>query len=115
MGWGGFEKGFRIVLWGEVPEVVHQHLASDVDAFLKDNDLVRSDVGSWILHTGGPRILEATAVALDLPEDALSASWDCLRRTGNLSSASVLVVLEEFMMERSTDEGTYMIFADVGP
>src|SRR4030081_914063 len=90
MGWDISEKGFRIVLSREVPEVVHQHLASDVDAFLKDNDLVRADIGSWILHTGGPRILEATAVALDLPEDALSASWDCLRRTGNLSSASVL-------------------------
>ncbi len=115
MGWDVSEKGFRIVLSREVPEVVHQHLASDVDAFLKDNDLQRSDVGSWILHTGGPRILEATAVALDLPEDALSASWDCLRRTGNLSSASVLVVLEEFMMKRRPEEGTYSILAAMGP
>jgi len=115
MGWDVSEKGFRIVLSREVPEVVHQHLASDVDAFLQDNDLVRADVGSWILHTGGPRILEATAVALDLPEDALSASWDCLRRTGNLSSASVLVVLEEFMMKRRPAEGTYSILAAMGP
>ncbi len=115
MGWDVSEKGFRIVLSREVPEVVHQHLASDVDAFLKDNDLQRSDVGTWILHTGGPRILEATAVALDLPEDALSASWDCLRRTGNLSSASVLVVLEEFMMKRRPEEGTYSILAAMGP
>ncbi|HEY6392417.1 MAG TPA: 3-oxoacyl-[acyl-carrier-protein] synthase III C-terminal domain-containing protein [Bryobacteraceae bacterium] len=115
MGWDVSEKGFRIVLSREVPEVVHQHLASDVDAFLKDNDLVRADIGSWILHTGGPRILEATAVALDLPEDALSASWDCLRRTGNLSSASVLVVLEEFMMKRRPVEGAYSILAAMGP
>jgi alkylresorcinol/alkylpyrone synthase len=115
MGWDVSEKGFRIVLSREVPEVVHQHLASDVDAFLQDNDLVRADIGSWILHTGGPRILEATAVALDLPEDALSASWDCLRRTGNLSSASVLVVLEEFMMKRRPAERTYSILAAMGP
>src|SRR5580693_5135836 len=100
MGWDISEKGFRIVLSREVPEVVQDHLASDVDAFLEDEGLTRADIGSWILHTGGPRVLEATAGALGLKEDALAASWDCLRRTGNLSSASVLVVLEEVMMKR---------------
>ena len=71
MGWDISEKGFRIVLSREVPEVVHEHLAQDVDAFLEDQGLARADIGSWILHTGGPRVLEATAAALDLPEDAL--------------------------------------------
>jgi alkylresorcinol/alkylpyrone synthase len=115
MGWDISEKGFRIVLSREVPEVVQQHLANDVDAFLEDEGLSRSDIGSWILHTGGPRVLEATAAALDLEEDALSASWDCLRRTGNLSSASVLVVLEEVMMKRRPAAGTYSILAAMGP
>lgn len=115
MGWDISEKGFRIVLSREVPEVVHDHLASDVDAFLGDNGLARSDIGSWILHTGGPRVLEATATALNLPQDALAASWDCLRRTGNLSSASVLVVLEEVIMKRRPPTGTYSILAAMGP
>lgn len=115
MGWDISEKGFSIVLSREVPEVVHDHLASDVDAFLEDQGLARSDIGCWVLHTGGPRVLEATAAALDLPEDALSASWDCLRRTGNLSSASVLVVLEEVMTKRRPATGTYSILAAMGP
>ena len=115
MGWDISEKGFRIVLSREVPEVVHDHLASDVDAFLEDSGLSRSDIGSWVLHTGGPRVLEATAAALDLEEDALAASWDCLRRTGNLSSASVLMVLEEVMMKRRPPVGTYSILAAMGP
>jgi len=115
MGWDISEKGFRIVLSREVPEVVEQHLASDVDAFLEDQGLLRTDIGSWILHTGGPRVLEATAAALNLPEDALSASWDCLRRTGNLSSASVLVVLEEVMTKRRPASGTYSLLAAMGP
>ena len=59
MGWDISEKGFRIVLSREVPEVVHEHLASDVDAFLEEQGLSRSEIGSWILHTGGPRVLEA--------------------------------------------------------
>jgi alkylresorcinol/alkylpyrone synthase len=115
MGWDISEKGFRIVLSREVPEVVEQHLASDVDAFLQDQGLSRRDVGSWILHTGGPRVLEATAAALDLPDGALAASWDCLSRTGNLSSASVLVVLEEFMTNRRPASGTYSLLAAMGP
>ena len=48
-------------------------------------------------------------------EGALSASWDCLRRTGNLSSASVLFVLEEVMMKRRPAPGTYSILAAMGP
>jgi len=115
MGWDISEKGFRIVLSREVPEVVHDHLASDVAAFLEDEGLSRADIGSWVLHTGGPRVLEATAGALGLKEDALAASWDCLRRTGNLSSASVLVVLEEVMMKRRPAVGTYSILAAMGP
>ena len=60
-------------------------------------------------------MLEATAAALDLPEDALAASWACLRRTGNLSSASVLVVLEEVMTKRRPVAGTYSLLAAMGP
>jgi alkylresorcinol/alkylpyrone synthase len=86
-----------------------------VDAFLAEQDLTRPDIGTWVLHTGGPRVLEATATALELPEGALSASWDCLRRTGNLSSASVLFVLEEVMMKRRPASGTYSILAAMGP
>ena len=115
MGWDISERGFRIVLSREVPVVVEQHLADDVDAFLEDEGLSRRDIGSWVLHTGGPRVLEATAAALDLPQDALAASWDCLRRTGNLSSASVLVVLEEVMMRRRPAPGTYSVLAAMGP
>jgi len=115
MGWDVSEKGFRIVLSREVPDVVNDHLASDVDAFLEEQGLSRSDIGTWVLHTGGPRVLEATAAALKLPDGALAASWDCLRRTGNLSSASVLLVLEEFMMKRRPAPGTYSILAAMGP
>jgi alkylresorcinol/alkylpyrone synthase len=115
MGWDISEKGFRIVLSREVPEVVENHLAADVDGFLEEHGLSRPDIGSWVLHTGGPRVLEATQTALDLPEGALSASWDCLRRTGNLSSASVLLVLEEVMMKRRPAPGTYSILAAMGP
>ena len=115
MGWDISDKGFKIVLSREVPVVVEQNLPGDVDRFLAANGLTRADIGSWILHTGGPRILEATQVALGLPEGALDASWACLRRTGNLSSASVLLVLEEFLMNRRPAAGSYSLMAAMGP
>jgi alkylresorcinol/alkylpyrone synthase len=115
MGWDISEKGFRIVLSREVPIVVEQFFAADVDAFLGSEGLHRADVCSWILHTGGPRILEATAEALQLPAGALDASWSCLRRTGNLSSASVLLVLEEFLLHRRQPAGSYSLMAAMGP
>jgi alkylresorcinol/alkylpyrone synthase len=115
MGWHISEKGFRIVLSPDVPEMARRHLGADVDRLLADVGLCRADVGSWILHTGGPKVLEATADALGLHNGELSASWDCLRRTGNLSSASVLVVLEEIMMQRRPVPGTLSVLAAMGP
>jgi alkylresorcinol/alkylpyrone synthase len=115
MGWDITEKGFRIVLSREVPDLIRKNLAHDVDDFLAERGLTRADIGSWVLHTGGPKILEATEDALELKNGQLQASWDCLRRTGNLSSASVLVVLEEVMKNRRPEPGTLSILAAMGP
>ena len=115
MGWDISEQGFRIVLSPEVPEMVRQHLARDVDGFLADHGLDRGDIATWIMHTGGPKVLEATAESLDLPDGALDVSWQTLRRVGNLSSASVLLVLEEFMNRRRPEVGSYSILAAMGP
>lgn len=114
MGWDISETGFRIVLSPEVPAVIEKNLPGDVDRFLAAHNLTRSDIGSWILHTGGPKILRATEKALGLSKDALKVSWDCLRRMGNLSSASVLMVLEEKMANRPTP-GTWSVLAAMGP
>jgi len=115
MGWNISEKGFRITLSPEVPGLIRRHLGRDVDAFLADHDCERSDIGSWVLHTGGPKVLEATAAALGLNRGQLDASWDCLKRVGNLSSASVLVVLEDVMRHRRPEPGTLGVLAAMGP
>jgi alkylresorcinol/alkylpyrone synthase len=115
MGWDVSEKGFRIVLSPEVPDLIRRQLANDVESFLGDLGRSRTEVGSWVMHSGGPRVLQATASALGLEDGQLSASWDCLRRTGNLSSASVLVVLEEVMNNRRPAPGTLGLLAAMGP
>jgi alkylresorcinol/alkylpyrone synthase len=115
MGWKVTEKGFRITLSPEVPILIREHLGHDMDAFLGEQGHKRSDIGSWVLHTGGPKVLEATAAALDLHDGQLDASWDCLKKVGNLSSASVLVVLEDVMKNRRPEPGTLGVLAAMGP
>src|SRR5450432_1953572 len=115
MGWDISETGFHIVLSPDVPKVIRENLGSDVDLFLADSGLHRNDIASWIIHTGGPKILEAVEDSLELPPDALEVSWECLRRVGNLSSASVLVVLQEVLAHRRGEPGSYSILAAMGP
>jgi alkylresorcinol/alkylpyrone synthase len=115
MGWDISEKGFGIVLSPDVPKVVRENLGRDVDGFLASQGLTRSDIGSWIMHTGGPKVLEASAEALGVEKEALDVSWEALRRVGNLSSASVLVVLDEVMKHQRPKPGTRSILAAMGP
>lgn len=115
MGWNVSERGFRIVLSVEVPKLIRDNLGHDLDSFLSDNGYQRSDLRSWVLHTGGPKILDATAEALDLHNGELDASWDCLKKVGNLSSASVLVVLEDVMKNRRPEPGSLGLLAAMGP
>jgi alkylresorcinol/alkylpyrone synthase len=115
MGWNISEKGFRIILSTEVPTLIRQNLGRDVEAFLADNGHKRSDLKSFVLHTGGPKVLEASADALGLHDHELDASWDCLRKVGNLSSASVLCVLEDVMKNRRPEPGTLGLLAAMGP
>lgn len=95
--------------------MIRRQLGDDVDSFLGELGRERGEVGSWVLHTGGPKVLQATASALGLEDGQLSASWDCLRRVGNLSSASVLVVLEDVMKNRRPEPGTLGVLAAMGP
>ncbi|MGB0005844.1 MAG: 3-oxoacyl-[acyl-carrier-protein] synthase III C-terminal domain-containing protein [Candidatus Sulfotelmatobacter sp.] len=115
MGWNISEKGFRIILSTEVPTLIRQNLGRDVDSFLADNGHQRSDLKSFVLHTGGPKVLDASADALGLHNGELDASWDCLRKVGNLSSASVLCVLEDVMKNRRPVPGTLGLLAAMGP
>ncbi|HTV05021.1 MAG TPA: 3-oxoacyl-[acyl-carrier-protein] synthase III C-terminal domain-containing protein [Acidobacteriaceae bacterium] len=115
MGWDVSEKGFQIVLSPDVPKVVRENLGRDVDTFLGEQGLSRWEIGPWIMHTGGPKVLDATEEALGLDGTALERSRDALRRVGNLSSASVLVVLDDVMRHYRPETGSCSVLAAMGP
>lgn len=114
MGWDISERGFQIVLSADVPNVVLEYLGKDVDRFLAGHGLTRSDIARWISHPGGPRVLEAMQQALGLTETELCLSWRTLREVGNLSSTSVLLVLEETMADAPA-AGSFGLVAAMGP
>jgi alkylresorcinol/alkylpyrone synthase len=115
MGWDISEKGFQIVLSAEVPEMVRGHLRADVDRFLADHGTSRAEMRSWIAHTGGPKVLEAMAETLELTNGELDVTWRSLAEVGNLSSTSVLLVLEETLREHRPEPGSLGMLLAMGP
>lgn len=115
MGWDVVEGGFKVVLSAKVPALVTEHVRSDVDGFLESQGLSRADIRHWVAHTGGPKVLQAFETALELPPEALRRSWDSLRRTGNLSSASVLFVLSELLAANEARRGDLGMLMAMGP
>ncbi len=115
VGWKFKDNGFNVVLSAEIPELVNKYLRSNVDEFLSDNDLSVQEICSFIFHSGGPKVLEAMENSLDLPTGALAASWESLRDVGNLSSVSVLSVMEDELLNRPGDPGSHSMLAAMGP
>ncbi|MEO8736568.1 MAG: 3-oxoacyl-[acyl-carrier-protein] synthase III C-terminal domain-containing protein [Edaphobacter sp.] len=115
MGWTINDTGFTLVLSPDVPKVVTDHLRGNVEDFLADNHLTKDQICSYIFHSGGPKVLEAMETALNLPPDALAPSWNSLRNVGNLSSASVLAVMEDYLLNRPGTPGCYSMLAAMGP
>ncbi|MEU8201341.1 3-oxoacyl-[acyl-carrier-protein] synthase III C-terminal domain-containing protein [Streptosporangium sp. NPDC049046] len=115
MGWHVGDTGFRVVLDASVPDVVRTYLADDVHGFLRDHGLRVEDVTAWVCHPGGPKVLEAVAETLRLPEDALDLTWRSLAAIGNLSSSSVLHVLRDTLALRPPPPGTPGLLLAMGP
>jgi len=115
MGWDVVEGGFKVVLSPQVPELVRARIGGDVDSFLASQDLARKDIQHWVCHSGGPKVLEAFEAALDLPKAALARSWASLQSVGNLSSASVLFVLDDLLHSNQPRPGEVGLLLAMGP
>jgi alkylresorcinol/alkylpyrone synthase len=115
LGWDIGDGGFRIVLSADLPEILRAHLRHDVDEFLTDHGLTRRDIVSWVAHPGGPKVLEAMTAALELDGEALAPAWRSLTEVGNVSSTSVLLILQDVVRERRPPPGSWGVLLAVGP
>jgi alkylresorcinol/alkylpyrone synthase len=115
MGWDIGTKGFTIVLTSEVPGLVHRYLGQDIRDLLEEHDLTVHDVGAWVSHPGGPKIIEAIEAELGVGPQALEMTWRSLAEIGNLSSASVLHVLRDTLRDRPPPAGSPGMLMAMGP
>lgn len=115
MGWDIGASGFKVILSAAVPTMVTDHLGSDVSAFLAEHGLTLEDIGVWVCHPGGPKVIDAYRDALGITDDDLALTWRCLEQVGNLSSASVLWVLADTLAEKTPPPGTWGLLAAMGP
>ncbi|PRP93039.1 Alpha-pyrone synthesis polyketide synthase-like Pks11 [Enhygromyxa salina] len=115
MGWDMVDTGFKIVLSADVPTLARTELPGAVDAFLGDWGLARGDIATWVTHPGGPKVMDAIEQGLGLASDALRAARDGLAALGNLSSASVLFLLDAIRRDARPQPGAFGLLMAMGP
>ncbi len=115
MGWDVVDSGFKIVLSPEIPALAQRRLGPVVDVLLARNDLTRDAISAWIVHPGGPAVMKAIGEGLGLASDALRNSERSLARVGNLSSASVLFLLDDFRRRVRPARDQYAVLLALGP
>jgi predicted naringenin-chalcone synthase len=94
MSWRIGDHGFRMTLSASVPDIIHAHLRDWLKHWLEGSGLTLDEVETWAVHPGGPRILTSVAEALDLAPEENVISKEVLSNYGNMSSATILFILE---------------------
>jgi alkylresorcinol/alkylpyrone synthase len=116
LGWRlGSDGFFRIVLTAELADVIERRLGGSVSSFLAEHDLTVEDISAWICHPGGPKVIDAIQNSLKLPDSAMELSWRSLAEVGNLSSASVLHILEKTIDAGPPPPGSAGLMIGLGP
>lgn len=115
LGWQVRDSGFAIVLSSRLPELLRAHLLADVKGLLVEHELTPEQVPTWVVHAGGPKVLDAVQGALGLAEADLRHSREHLADAGNLSSASVLHVLARTLEESTAPPGSPAVLMAFGP
>ncbi|MAT14034.1 MAG: chalcone synthase [Planctomyces sp.] len=112
MSWRIGNNGFQMSLSPEVPGLIEQYLPEWMESWLGRSGLKTDDIESWAVHPGGPRILQSTATALNISDEQMAPSRQVLAELGNMSSPTVLFILERL---RQADAGRPCVMLGFGP
>jgi alkylresorcinol/alkylpyrone synthase len=115
MGFDLRDNGFQIVLAKSVPEILRGQIRPLVEQFLDRRGLQSGQLAAFVLHPGGKKILDYLEEELSIERQKMQPSWNVLREYGNLSSATILFVLREWLSEWRPATGTYGLMAGFGP
>jgi predicted naringenin-chalcone synthase len=115
MTWDVTDHGFRMGLSPKVPDVLSVHVGDAMVDLLKPHRLEVADIAHWVVHPGGPRILDVIGERLQLPDDSFDVSRKVLDENGNCSSGTVMMVLEETRRQRAPESGESLVAMAFGP
>ncbi|MEO8211029.1 MAG: 3-oxoacyl-[acyl-carrier-protein] synthase III C-terminal domain-containing protein [bacterium] len=113
MGWDILDEGFKVVFSKDIPAIVKANVKEDILCFLKKHNLKIGDIKNFITHPGGVKVINAYIDALEINPDLLFNTKEVLKDYGNMSSTTVLYVLEKFM-KNGFEEG-YGLMMSLGP
>lgn len=108
MGWDFTDHGFKVLFSPGIPALVAANVHDDATSFLAKYGLALSDIRNFIFHPGGRKVLAAYEEALSLEPDALQTTRGVMRDYGNMSSTTVLYVLERFLKDHQRGYGLMM-------
>jgi predicted naringenin-chalcone synthase len=112
MSWSVGDHGFEMRLTNEVPEFISSGLRPWLTSWLEQAGLTMEEIGSFAIHPGGPRIVDAVQVALDLPREKTTTSRQVLDEFGNMSSPTILFILQRL---RQSDAALPCLALAFGP
>jgi predicted naringenin-chalcone synthase len=115
MSWRITDQGFAMTLSPRVPVTLRRNILEVMDHLLTPNGLTLSDISHWVIHPGGPSILDAIQGRLDLTDEHMAPSRRVLRAHGNCSSVSVLLILEEVLRSAQVRAGEWGVMMAFGP
>jgi alkylresorcinol/alkylpyrone synthase len=115
MGWDVTNSGFKVLLSADIAGLAQSQVRPILEDFLGRHSLSIADVDHWLVHPGGPKVIEALEDGLGLTAEALTLSWESLAEVGNISSASVLLILDKTMKRLQPKPGEHGVLMAMGP
>jgi prepilin-type processing-associated H-X9-DG protein len=110
MVWFADDHGLRLHLSQDLPDTLRTTVPAVVDGFLREQGTSAGEIRHWLVHPGGPQILDAVQESLGLAGDALQISRSVLRRYGNMSSPTIFFILKELLETRANGRCLAMAF-----
>ncbi|HEX2915358.1 MAG TPA: 3-oxoacyl-[acyl-carrier-protein] synthase III C-terminal domain-containing protein [Chloroflexia bacterium] len=115
LGFDVVDSGLKIVLDPVIPELALKGLRPEVETFLAQHHLAIEDINIWLVHPGGPKVISGVGQGLGVAEEELQISFDTLEQVGNISSVSVLYMLDKVLASGKANPGDYALMIGMGP
>lgn len=114
MGWNFLDEGLQVVFSKSIPGIVRKYIYGDISGFLAEYELSLHDIDNYLIHPGGAKVLEAYQKALGLNPEHLDYSEYIIKNYGNMSSVTVLYILDRFI-KTNNHIGKYGLLTALGP